>query len=68
LLVQDREINKISVPSKRWNNGVNILNEPVATTASLVLLLQLNKFKLAERFEDVLKITFSNAEMYVAYV
>ncbi len=46
----------------------NSLNKAITATASLILLLQLDKFEFAERFEDVLQITFSDAEMNITHI
>ena len=44
------------------------LNKPIASAAASLVLLQLNKFELAKRFEDVLQVTLGDAEMDIANV
>ncbi len=42
-----------------------LLDKSISTATPLFFLLQLNKLKLTEGFEDILQVTFSDAEMYV---
>lgn len=46
----------------------DLLYETVATAAAVVVFLQLNEFKLAERFKHVLEVLLGNAEVNVANV
>lgn len=46
----------------------NVLYKPIATTAAIVVLLKLNKFKFAKGLEDILEILFCNTEVNVADV
>ena len=44
----------------------NSLDEAVTSAATLFILLELNKLKVTERLEDILKILFCDREVDVA--
>lgn len=44
------------------------LYKPVATAATGVILLELDKFEFAKRLEDILKVLLSDAEVDIANV
>lgn len=48
--------------------GRNILDKPVASAATVIILLQLHKLEFTKRLKDVLKILLSDAEMDVAHI
>lgn len=47
---------------------VDLLNKPISTAATSVILLELGELKLAKRLEDVLKILLSDAEVDIANI
>lgn len=49
-------------------NGRNLLHETVPSTATIVILLELDELELAERLEDILEVLFGDAEVDVADV
>jgi hypothetical protein len=53
---------------KYEGGGGDLLDKSITSTATLILLLELHKFKLTEWFEDILEITLSNAEMDISNV
>ena len=48
--------------------GCCLLHESIATTTTLLLFLQLHKFKFTKRLEHILQIAFSDAKMDVAHI
>lgn len=46
----------------------HILDKPVASAPTAIILLQLHKLELAKRLKDVLKVRLCDAEMDVAHV
>lgn len=48
--------------------GSNSLDESIATTASVIVLLELNKLKLSKWLKYSLKILLCDIEMNVAYI
>lgn len=47
---------------------VDLLHKCVSFAATSLILLQLNKFELAEWFEDILEVGFSDAEMNITHI
>ena len=44
------------------------LHKAIAARPASFLLLELDEFQLAKRFEDILQITFSDGEVYVTHI
>jgi hypothetical protein len=50
------------------NDPGDLLYESIAATASVVVFLELNEFKLTKRLENVLKILLGDAEVDVSNI
>jgi hypothetical protein len=46
----------------------NLLHEGITFASASLILLQLDKLKFAKRFEDVLEVILSNAEVNITHI
>jgi hypothetical protein len=45
-----------------------LLDKPIATTAAVIVFLQLDKLELSERLKDVLQVRLGDAKVDVAHI